>query len=99
MPISRRSGATKSPRAASLTTRSPMVIRPASFCSSPAIIRSVVVFPQPDGPSRMTSRPSGTTSETRSTATTVPNRLLTSSTSTVGIAGPLARTMHERTLP
>ena len=50
MPISRRSGATKSPRAASLTTRSPIAMRPASFCSRPAIIRSVVVLPQPDGP-------------------------------------------------
>ncbi len=29
------------------------VISPSVGCSKPAIIRSVVVFPQPDGPSRL----------------------------------------------
>jgi hypothetical protein len=53
MPISRRSGATKSPLAGSLTIRSPTAMRPVSFCSRPAIIRSVVVLPHPEGPSRV----------------------------------------------
>src|SRR6185369_2924615 len=90
MPISRRSGATKRPAAGSLTTRSPMTMRPASFCSRPAIMRSVVVLPQPDGPSSVSSRPSATSRETASTAHTVPNRLLTPSTLTPGIAAPIA---------
>src|SRR6266436_5897794 len=34
----------------SLTTRSPMAISPAVISSSPATMRSVVVLPQPDGP-------------------------------------------------
>ena len=86
MPISRRSGATNRPAAGSLTTRSPMAMRPASFCSSPAIIRSVVVLPQPEGPSSVRSRPSATVSDTPSTARTAPKRLLTPSTPTAGHA-------------
>src|SRR5688572_6606630 len=85
MPISRRSGATNTPAAGSLTTRSPMAMRPASFCSRPAIIRRVVVLPQPEGPSSVSSRPSGTASETSSTARTDPNRLSTCSMPTAGM--------------
>ena len=33
-----------------LTTRSPIRMSPCEICSSPAIIRSSVDFPQPDGP-------------------------------------------------
>src|SRR3954466_4892074 len=36
----------------SFTSRSPMWISPAVISSSPASIRSVVVLPQPDGPTR-----------------------------------------------
>ncbi|CEF48905.1 unnamed protein product [uncultured bacterium] len=36
----------------------PIVIRPPLFASSPAIIRKVVVFPQPLGPSSVTNLPS-----------------------------------------
>src|SRR5437762_346524 len=39
----------------SLTTRSPIAISPPVISSSPATIRSVVVFPQPDGPTRTTN--------------------------------------------
>jgi hypothetical protein len=41
-----------------LTTRSPMRMSPAVMFSSPAIIRSRVDFPQPEGPTRMTNSPS-----------------------------------------
>jgi hypothetical protein len=36
----------------SLTTRSPIVIVPPVIVSSPAIIRSAVDLPQPEGPTR-----------------------------------------------
>src|SRR5262245_46204248 len=39
----------------SLTTRSPIVISPREIDSSPAIIRSAVVLPQPDGPTNTTN--------------------------------------------
>ena len=83
--MSRRSGATNTPAAASLTTRSPITMRPESFCSRPAIMRSVVVLPQPDGPSSVSSRPSATASDTDSTARTPPKCLPTDSTLTAGI--------------
>ena len=41
-----------------LTTRSPMRISPAVMFSSPAIIRSKVDLPQPDGPTSTTNSPS-----------------------------------------
>jgi hypothetical protein len=41
----------------SVTSCSPIVMRPASGVSSPAIRRSVVDFPQPEGPSRTLSVP------------------------------------------
>src|SRR6476660_4452951 len=85
--MSRRSGARNTPAAASLTTRLPRTMRPASFCSRPAIMRSVVVLPHPEGPSSVSSRPSPTASETSATATTPPKCLPTRSTLTADI-GP-----------
>src|SRR6185436_892725 len=41
-----------------LTTRSPMRISPAVMFSRPAIMRSKVDLPQPDGPTRTTNSPS-----------------------------------------
>ena len=52
MAISRSFGAT------SLTTFSPIKISPSVMSSSPATIRSKVVLPQPDGPTRTTNSPS-----------------------------------------
>src|ERR1700674_5157022 len=40
------------------TTRSPMRTSPLVMSSSPAIMRSAVVLPQPDGPTRQTNSPS-----------------------------------------
>ena len=65
MPISRLSGV----RARDVLCRPPGSGRRLAF-SKPAIIRSVVVFPQPDGPSSVTNAPPANDSETSSTATT-----------------------------
>ena len=54
-----------------LTTRSSMRISPLVIDSSPAIMRSVVDLPQPEGPSRTMNSPSATVKETSSTAAAV----------------------------
>ena len=41
-----------------LTTRPPMAISPASISSSPAIMRSSVLLPQPEGPTSTVNSPS-----------------------------------------
>ena len=57
---------------------------PASGRSKPAIRRSVVVLPEPDGPSMVKNSPRRTSRSTESTATTSPYvfRIETSATST-----------------
>src|ERR1019366_8833033 len=50
----------------SLTTRSPISISPLVTDSSPAIMRSAVVLPQPDGPTRQTNSPWATSRFTES---------------------------------
>ena len=51
----------RAPRRVPLTTVPPMRISPASGGSNPAMRRSTVVLPQPDGPTIATVRPSATT--------------------------------------
>src|SRR5689334_9950271 len=70
MPKPRRLGAMNTPFEEENTTRSLTVISPAFGRSSPAIDRSVVVLPQPLGPSRVNNRPSGTVKVTSSAALT-----------------------------
>ena len=65
-----------------VTSRPPMRICPLLAISSPAIMRNVVVLPQPDGPSRVTSLPGSMVNDTLSTAVTSPYRLLTFRNST-----------------
>ena len=48
---------------------------PASGCSKPAIIRSVVVLPQPEGPSSEKNSPAPISRSSPSTASSSPNRL------------------------
>src|ERR1700730_14536870 len=60
MPRSRSRGGTRMPRAGDDTTRPAILISPAVGCSSPATQRSVVVLPQPEGPSSTTISPLGT---------------------------------------
>ena len=76
-----------------LTTSSPIVIVPEVSSSRPAMQRSVVVLPQPDGPSMTNSSPSPISRSSSSTAT-VPSgnalcRLLTR-TSAISAAPPRA---------
>ena len=52
----------------SVTSRPAMTILPPVGASSPAIMRSVVVLPQPLGPSSVVSVPRGTRKLTSSTA-------------------------------
>src|SRR5882762_9283508 len=72
MPIFRAYGGSPS------TRRSPNRMSPLSTGEKPAIMRSSVVLPQPEGPSSVNSSPSPISSETRSTAVAAPNRLVTS---------------------
>src|SRR5215469_10476640 len=85
MPSARCSADTNNPRSASLTTRPPMEMRPPVFCSRPATIRSVVVLPQPEGPSSVTNSPSPTRRSTPLTAANSPNLRLTFSRTTLDI--------------
>ena len=66
MAMSRRRGAR------SVTSASPIEIAPSVTSSSPAIMRSSVDFPQPEGPTRTRNSPSAISSEMSSTATTPP---------------------------
>src|SRR5688572_3676009 len=50
---------------------------PDVICSNPAIMRKVVVLPQPDGPSSTTNSPSLISIETLATTTELPNDLVT----------------------
>src|SRR3954453_13676532 len=56
---------------------SPSRIRPSVGFSRPATMRSVVVLPQPEGPSRAKNEPAGTVSGRWSTEAKTPNRLVT----------------------
>ncbi len=62
-----------------LMSVSPSRIAPAVGSSRPATIRSVVVLPQPDGPSSAKNDPWGTVTDRSSTATKPPNRLVSRS--------------------
>src|ERR1700730_800323 len=62
----------------SVTVRPPMNTSPRSGRSRPATSRSVVVLPAPVGPNRTTNSPSAIDSVRSQTASSAPNRLLTS---------------------
>jgi hypothetical protein len=70
MPKSRFSGGTWMRRSAEKTILPSTEISPASGFSSPAIERSVVVLPQPLGPSSANIFPRGTSKDTSATART-----------------------------
>jgi hypothetical protein len=65
----------------------PMVRVPSLTSSSPAIMRSVVDLPQPDGPRRIANVPSSTRNETSSTPIASPQRLVMPLSSMVDIRG------------
>ena len=76
MPRSRERGGTRMPRSGDDTSRPAMLISPAVGCSSPATQRSVVVLPQPDGPSSTTISPAGTAKLTPSIGRPADRKLL-----------------------
>ena len=81
MPMLRSRGGTSVPRAGAETTSSPIEIVPDVGCSRPATQRSVVVLPQPEGPSSTTISPAAMRKLTSSTAARpVPNTLNSRST-------------------
>src|SRR5215510_678653 len=59
--------------------------------SRPAIMRRVVVLPQPEGPSRQTTSPAATSRSTWSTAVRSPKTLVSLSSAIVDMASPLDR--------
>ena len=78
----RRFGAT------SAMLRPPMVIEPESGAMNPAIMRSSVVLPQPEGPSIEKKLPRATLKDSASTAVCPAKRLLTPRASRSGVAAP-----------
>src|SRR5580693_7046885 len=77
-------------------------MRPEDGSSSPAIMRSVVVLPQPDGPSRQKNSPSSTMKVESCTATKPPKDLCRFSTRIAATAPALVRELgddHEHHRP
>src|SRR5580658_6996640 len=81
MPASRLYGGT------SLMRSPPMRMSPPSGLKKPAIRLSTVVFPHPDGPSRVMNSPRLIDSDMSCSATTAPNRLLTRAKHTASSPG------------
>ena len=74
----------------SLTTRSPILMSPSEISSSPASIRSAVVLPHPEGPTRTMNSVSLMFRLRSATATvSVPKRLVTCSYVTDAMAAIL----------
>ena len=61
---------------------------PSVGCSKPAIMRSVVVLPQPDGPSSEKNSPSAIVRSRSSTAVAAPKRFVTPSKRTASLIAP-----------
>src|SRR5262245_17264379 len=71
-----------------------MKTAPSSTSSSPASIRSAVVFPEPDGPTRTTNSPSSTCRSSASTAgTSVPGYTLVACSKRTSAIGRLRELM------
>src|SRR5690349_19234186 len=99
MPRSRRRGGTRTPRSGDETTLPAMLISPEVGCSSPATQRSVVVLPQPEGPSRTTISPAGTAKLTPSIAgRPIENCLRRSVTSSVAVMSAIISRMRRSLL-
>src|SRR5689334_23179962 len=75
----------------------PTRMRPASGSSKPAIMRNVVVLPQPDGPSSAKNSPGCTIRSTRSTTRVLPSKLFSMAsrrTSRARVEGLFMRRRH-----
>src|SRR5882757_20601 len=88
MPMSRRC------TGRSVMSLPPTWTRPESGSSKPAIMRSDVVLPQPDGPSSEKNSPAAMSSVTPSTATTLPSKVLVTFSSLI-----VAEVMHAHCHP
>src|SRR5215207_2745860 len=80
--------------ARSLTTSPPMISSPSEMSSSPAIIRSAVDLPQPDGPTRIMNSPSSmsrfmslTASKPSANVLVTPSRLSLTSVGSLSLDG------------
>src|SRR5215470_20192577 len=73
----------------SLTSSPPMKMSPEVTSSSPAIMRQVVLLPQPDGPTSTTNSLLGLSRSMARTASTSSNRLTTLRNATSDIASSL----------
>ena len=73
----------RSPGSRSLTTRSPMITWPLVGCSRPQIMFSVVVLPQPEGPTKIMNSPSRISRLTPATAVTLAPNVFTRFSSTM----------------
>src|SRR5580693_6595088 len=74
-----------------VTSLPPMKMWPPDTCSRPAIKRSVVDLPQPDGPSSTTSEAAAASKLTLSTARVAPQALLTFRTEICDTGSPRER--------
>src|SRR5690606_30541048 len=81
----------------SLAFRPSSTMLPLSWRSRPAMIRSSVVLPQPEGPSSAVNSPAGKSRETSSSATKSPKRLWICLTLMLIVLGPSCRV--DRVLP
>src|SRR3954469_17369656 len=86
----------RSAGAMSVTSRPPIRTEPPSGFSRPAASLSVVVFPAPVGPSRMTNSPSPTSSDRSDTAVALPKRLVTPMSWTSATWRPLVKRRAQR---
>ena len=85
-----------------VTSTPPIAIEPSSGAIRPAINRSSVVLPQPEGPSRVTSAPRSTARSTRSSTVAAPKRferfVVATCAFTAGSNGPpIRRALWRRT--
>src|ERR1700710_1642068 len=87
--MSRRCGETP------LTRSPPIRTSPPSTFSSPAIMRSVVDLPHPDGPTSTANEPSGTLRLRSSTTRRPPGNVFTSDLSSSSAISPLYRSGEE----
>src|SRR5580700_360908 len=79
------------------TTEPEMEISPLVICSRPAIIRSKVDLPQPEGPTSTTNSPSLISTSTPRITSTAPNDFVTLRISTAATDRPLFQLFEQST--
>src|SRR5262249_26264472 len=92
----RRSADKATPVCESKSSWSPSRIRPASGWSRPAMARSSVVLPLPEGPSSATTSPRPSSNETPLSTSLGPRRLVTLETSSLPMQAPPQSQCHRQ---